>query len=149
MRVFEKRCRFVRRVLVFGTFDVLHRGHIHFLKQARRKGGWLIASVARDEYVRTAKRREPFHHEGERITRLLETGLVDEAYLSDEDVGSYGVIVESRPDVVCFGHDQSMLRNHLEAWLKRRKCEIRTYVLDAFHPERYKSSIIIPPKNDE
>jgi len=137
------------RVLVFGTFDVLHPGHIYFLTQARKKGGWLIASVARDSYVRSAKRREPYHHQGARIEKLLETGLVDEAYLSDEDVGSYGVVAKSKPDVVCFGHDQGSLRRHFESWLVGQHLDIVTHVIEAYHPDRYKSSIIIPMKDRE
>jgi FAD synthetase len=139
----------MKRVLVFGTFDVLHPGHIYFLRQAKRKGDWLIASVARDEYVRQTKRREPVHLQGERIEKLLETGLVDEAHLSDEDVGNYGVVSRAKPNVVCFGHDQSSLRSNFEGWLEERELSIATHVVSAFHPERYKSSIINPMKYRE
>ena len=137
----------MKRVLIFGTFDALHPGHLSFLKQARRKGKWLIASVARDDYVRVRKNREPLHHEGERITRLLATGLVDQAYLSDEDVGTFRIIERSNPDVVCFGHDQSELKKNLETWLKKPgnplRGKIETYTLKAHRRDRFNSSQII------
>lgn len=137
----------MKRVLVFGTFDLLHPGHISFLTQARSKGDWLIASVARDTYVRARKKREPFHGEDERLRRLLDTGLVQEAHLSDADTGSYRIIEKTKPDVICFGHDQHALKAHLDAWLAEHpdatEHPVETYVLEAHRPEVYKSSKII------
>jgi FAD synthetase len=139
----------VKKVLVFGTFDLLHPGHLSFLRQAKRKGSRLIASIARDEYVRERKHREPCRHDYERLTRVLETGLVDEAYLSDEELGSFAIVERCRPDVVCFGHDQDLLRKHLLEWIATRGesigCRPATFTLEAHHPERYKSSKIRRP----
>jgi cytidyltransferase-like protein len=44
-------------VMVFGTFDFLHKGHLNFFKQARSlaKNPYLIASVARDYNVKRIK----------------------------------------------------------------------------------------------
>lgn len=130
----------MKRVLVFGTFDSLHPGHLSFLKQAKRQGTWLIASVARDAYVRKHKNREPIHHEGERLAGLLASGLVDEAHYSDATVGSYAIIDRAKPNLICLGHDQNRLREHLDEWLQRTKHDIPLKVMKPHHPERYKSS---------
>ncbi len=131
---------------MFGTFDVLHPGHLNFLKQARSHGTWLIVSVARDSFVRSMKGREPLHGEGQRITNVLDTGLVDEAHLSDRTIGTYGIIKKTDPDVICLGHDQDRLRQDLERWLKENDLHIETRVMKPYFPEKYKSSRIIPLK---
>ena len=48
------------RIMVFGTFDGIHRGHLHFFKQARGlvKNPYLIVSVARDVNVKRIKGRK-------------------------------------------------------------------------------------------
>ena len=138
----------MKRVLVFGTFDSLHPGHVSFLKQARRTGSWLIASVARDSYVRKYKNREPIHHEGERLTGLLKSGLVNEAHYSDESVGSYAIVDRVKPDLICLGHDQNRLHEHLVSWLSSRDNKIPIRVMKPHHPDRYKSSKLIKPQRE-
>ena len=53
------------RVMVFGTFDGLHQGHLNFFKQARNlsKNSYLIVSVARDKNVKKIKGRLPYLNE--------------------------------------------------------------------------------------
>jgi len=137
----------MKRALVFGTFDIIHPGHRSFLRQARRKGRWLVASVARDRFIREMKGRDPIHTEQERITQLLETGLVKEAYLADEQIGTYAILERARPDVICFGHDQDALRQNLIDWLARHDLHIPTCTLRPYKPHRYKSSKIIQLRN--
>ncbi len=132
----------MRTVLVFGTFDVVHPGHRFFLEQARKRGDRLVASIARDAFVARFKRKRPVHDENERLKHVLETGLVDEATLSDEATGTYSVIERVRPDVVCLGHDQEALRGDLLAWLEARGLRLEVETLNAFEPQRYKSSIL-------
>ena len=134
----------MKRALVFGTFDSIHPGHKSFLKQAKRKGRWLIASIARDAFVKQAKGRKPVHSEQERLTYILETGLVNEAYLADEKIGTYTTVVRAHPDVICFGHDQRELQKDLEKWLKTQSLDIETCTLKAYKPERFKSSKLLP-----
>ena len=133
----------MKRAMVFVSFDIIHPGHLIFLRQARRKGRWLIASVARDGFIKTEKKREPVHTEQERLTELLETGIVKEAYLADEKIGTYATVLRAKPDVICLGHDQEKLQANLVEWMKAEKLEIPIYVLKAYKPDRYKSSKII------
>ena len=133
----------MKRTLVFGTFDIIHRGHKSFLRQARKKGRWLIVSVARDGFIREVKGRDPIHSEQERITQLLETGLVKEVYLADEQIGTYTTVIRAKPDTICFGHDQDRLRENLCRWLEENGMKIPTCTLKAHRAHRYKSSKII------
>jgi FAD synthetase len=125
----------VRTVLVFGTFDRLHPGHLRFLAAARERGDRLVASVSRDEFVRVVKRKTPLHPQGERVRRLLDGGLVDEARLSDSVPESYTILNQVRPDLICLGYDQRRLRRSLVRWMKRRGARIALEVLPHF-PEQ-------------
>ena len=47
---------FMKKVMVFGTFDGLHEGHLDFFRQAREYGDYLIVAVARDVNVKKIKK---------------------------------------------------------------------------------------------
>ena len=129
-------------VLVFGTFDVIHPGHLSFLRQAKKRGDRLVASIARDAFVERFKGKRPQHNQEQRIRHIKETGLVDDAYLSDEVQGTYSLVDRIRPQVICLGHDQDMLRSDLERYLAEHPREIALVSLDPYKPEIYKSSRI-------
>ena len=127
-------------VLVFGTFDLMHPGHMNFLSQAREFGERLVASIARDGFVQRVKGKAPAQGEQERLKQVLASGLVDEAYLSDEKTGTYSIVERIGPDIICFGHDQDELKMNLEIWLKERELETRLYTLKPYKPHRFKTS---------
>jgi FAD synthetase len=129
-------------VLVFGTFDVIHPGHLSFLRQAKKRGDRLVASIARDAFVERFKGKRPQHSQEQRIRHIKETGLVDDAYLSDKVQGTYSLVDRIKPQVICLGHDQDMLRNDLEKFLAEHPREIELVSLDPYKPEIYKSSRI-------
>ena len=113
-----------RRVLVFGTFDGLHAGHLFFLKQAKREGDLLFVSVARDSYVRELKNKSPKKNELERLETIRQCSYVEDAELSDETQGSYGVIQKFIPDVIVLGFDQKELESSIKKWMSENKREI-------------------------
>ena len=130
----------MRKVLVFGAFDVIHPGHINFLKQARDYGDYLVVSVARDSYIIGWKGKTPIHTEEVRRQYLLETSLVDEVLLGDEVPGTYGLVARIRPDVVCVGYDQEAFRESISEWLQANLPTTEIVTLAPFRPEIYKSS---------
>lgn len=134
----------MRTVLVFGTFDVIHPGHLSFLRQAAARGDRLVVSIARDEFVLRIKGKRPLHSEERRRKRILETGLVDEAFLSDPVQGTYSLVKRLEPDVVCLGHDQDELKADLAAWLEANGLSVGRVTLEPYKPEVYKTSKIAP-----
>ena len=114
----------MRTVLVFGTFDLLHAGHRFVLEQARRHGDRLVVSLARDQFVRSWKGKQPRHPEGERARRLRESGLADEVRLSDPEPRSFALLAEIRPDLICLGHDQRELGRALREWMRANRTRI-------------------------
>lgn len=63
-------------VLVGGCFDILHFGHIQFLKKAKETGDYLIIALEPDERI-FQKNRNPIHTQEERAENLLALESVD------------------------------------------------------------------------
>jgi cytidyltransferase-like protein len=126
----------LKTVLVFGTFDALHSGHIYFLKQAHNFGDRLVVSLARDEFVGSFKGKNTEHSERERTARLLDTGLVEEVYLSDRIPGSYDLLLKIKPDLICLGYDQDLLEENLRSWLQGRELQIQLEKLQCAPTDR-------------
>ncbi len=136
----NKECK-PREVLVFGAFDELHPGHLHFLKRARDFGDRLVVALARDKIILELKGHKPTYTFDERKADLEKTGLVDQVHKGDHALGNYRVLSIERPDVIALGHDQEDLEKDLKRWMVKYSVPIPLVHLDAFKPEEYKSSL--------
>lgn len=130
----------MKKVLVFGTFDNLHRGHLSFLKQARKHGDYLVVVVTRDLNVKRAKRREPFNNERKRVAGLKK--FADRVLLGEKKV-TYKLIKKISPDVICIGYDQRPSVSSARKILNRMGMgKIVLKKMKPYRPAIYKSSIL-------
>jgi rfaE bifunctional protein nucleotidyltransferase chain/domain len=93
--------------LVFtnGCFDILHKGHITYLNEAKKSGDVLIVGVNSDASVRKLKGDErPVTNEQDRMFALDNLKAVDYVILFKEDT-PYNLINAIRPDVLVKGGD--------------------------------------------
>ncbi len=92
------------KVLAGGAFNILHPGHIHFLREAKALGDSLIVVIASDKTVTKNKDRLlfPARERGERVDAL---SFVDNVVTGDENDMSI-VVREIKPDIVAIGYDQ-------------------------------------------
>lgn len=60
----------MRRVLTYGTFDLLHYGHIRLLKRAKELGDYLIVALSTDEFNSTKGKKA--YHDYETRKKMLE-----------------------------------------------------------------------------
>jgi len=145
--------RRLKKCLVFGTFDILHPGHLNFFEQAKRKGGFLTVVVARDENVKKIKRKIPRNNEKKRRQVVKECGLVDRIVLGNkwgnnkdrlgEKNDRYRIIAKERPDIICLGYDQKVDVKELKNVLREFDLKDTEVVrLKAYQPEKYKSSLL-------
>lgn len=124
----------MKKVLVGGTFDLIHSGHIYFLKRASELGR-VIVVVARDSTVKKLKGRPPIIPETQRLEVIREIKYVSEAYLGNE--GDPLKIVEKlRPDIILLGPDQNMDEEWLKRELERRGLEIEVKRLNEVYNEQ-------------
>jgi FAD synthetase len=118
------------KVMATGTFDLLHLGHIYFLKEAKKLGDKLSVVVATDTTVRRLK-HEPVNPEEIRLNLIKELKIVDEAYLGHED-DMYEIVEEIEPDIIALGfdqlHDEKKIKNDLE----KRKINVKVVRLAEF-----------------
>ncbi len=114
-----------KKVLVAGTFDIIHAGHIRFLREAW-KLGLVYAVVARDKNVQKFKGRLPIMPENMRLEVVSSIKYVYKALLGD-DTDLLKPVERVRPDIIFLGPDQPMDEKFLKRELERRgiKAEVR------------------------
>lgn len=131
-----------RIVLVFGTFDFLHIGHIAFLHGAKKKGNMLVVAVARDSVVKEIKKTAPIHNEKERKAIVSELSCVDKVVFGDRKLGQYAILKKVHPDVVAVGYDQQAFETDLQRYIHAHGLHMLVARIPAYKPKTRKSSII-------
>lgn len=66
-----------KKVLAGGCFDILHIGHIKFLKAAKAQGDILIIALESDEFIKKNKKRKPYHSQQDRAEILSSLEFTD------------------------------------------------------------------------
>jgi FAD synthetase len=128
----------MRKVLVFGTFDGVHRGHINFLKQSKKFGDELIVVVTRDANVKRQKGRRPARSEKIRLREIRK--FADKSVLGERKI-TYKLIKKINPDVICVGYDQRPTVSQTRKILNRigmRHVKIKK--MKPYKSHKYKSS---------
>ena len=109
-----------KRVVATGVFDLLHLGHIHFLRAARELGDELVVIVANDATVRRMK-REPVMPAAVRAEMVAALKPVDQALVGREGNMLDIVVEEIKPHIIVLGYDQELFEpKALEAKLAER-----------------------------
>ncbi|MGL4909442.1 MAG: D-glycero-beta-D-manno-heptose 1-phosphate adenylyltransferase [Bacteroidales bacterium] len=94
-----------RIVFTNGCFDILHRGHVEYLAQARALGSKLVVGLNTDASIRRLKgKSRPLQDEAARAMVLASLQCVSYVVLFDEDT-PYELIKLSQPDVLVKGAD--------------------------------------------
>jgi FAD synthetase len=129
------------KAIVFGTFDILHEGHLNLFRQAKKHADFLIAVVGRDGNVEAIKGKKPRNSQSSRLLAVYNAEEVDLAVLGGKD-DPYKVIEEQKPDVICLGYDQNSYAEKLDDELGKRGIKAKIVRLEPYMPEKYKSSKI-------
>ncbi|MBI5043456.1 MAG: D-glycero-beta-D-manno-heptose 1-phosphate adenylyltransferase [Nitrospirae bacterium] len=92
-------------VFTNGCFDILHVGHVRYLKEAKGYGDILIVAVNSDSSVKSIKGdKRPIVSQSERAEVVAALEMVDYVTMFDEDT-PYNVIKKLQPDVLIKGGD--------------------------------------------
>ena len=130
----------MKKVLVFGTFDILHKGHEYFLHEAKKLGE-LTVVIARDKTVEEVKQKKPLNNQEVRLKSMQGLGIGDKVVLGQ--IGDkYKIIEEVSPDIICLGYDQEVFTGGLKEELLKRKISAKIIRMSGFKPDKYKSSIL-------
>lgn len=128
-----------KKVLVFGTFDIVHAGHIHMLNEAKDCGDYLTVIVSRDDTTTQVKGNAPIYNENDRVEAVQKLSIADKVRLGNLGEDKYEVIREEDPDIIGLGYDQVAFVDKLKENIKEG---IEIVKLTAYKPEIYKSSKI-------
>ncbi len=133
------------RIMVFGTFDIVHPGHKHFFAQARKLAGkhepFLIVSLARDKNVIRIKGKVPTSNELKRLKRIKALSEVDRAVLGA--IGNHiPHIVKEKPEIIALGYDQSAYVGGLRVALSKEGVKVKIARMKPHLPNKYKTSLL-------
>jgi FAD synthetase len=127
-------------VMCFGTFDLLHLGHLDYFKQAKKYGDTLIVVIARD-VTKKSEAKEPIFAENERKELVNALEIVDDAVLGYPD-NHLKIIMEKKPDVLCLGYDHPVNEKELAERLLKLHLYPRIVRCKGYKEEKHKSGRI-------
>lgn len=95
----------MRKIITYGTYDLLHQGHINLLRRAKELGDYLIVGVTNDSFDRERGKLNVRNNVLERVEAVRATGFADQIIIEDyvgqkiDDIQKYDV------DVFAIGSD--------------------------------------------
>lgn len=95
----------MKKVITYGTYDLLHQGHLNLLKRAKALGDYLIVGVTNDNFDRERGKLNVRNNVLERVEAVRATGLADQIIIEDyvgqkiDDIQKYDV------DIFAIGSD--------------------------------------------
>ena len=133
----------MKKVITYGTFDLLHYGHINLLKRAKALGDYLIVALSSDKFNVIKGKRSFFNFE-ERKTILESIKYVDEVIMEDAWEQKITDIKKYNIDIFVIGNDWEgkfdFLKDYCEVVYLPRTPDIST--------TQIKKYLQLPNKND-
>lgn len=108
----------MKKVITYGTYDLLHQGHINLLRRAKELGDYLIVGVTNDNFDRDRGKLNVRNNVLERVEAVKATGLADQIVIEDyvgqkiDDIQKYGV------DIFAIGSDWEGKFDYLNEFCK-------------------------------
>ena len=106
------------KVITYGTYDLLHQGHINLLRKAKELGDYLIVGVTSDSFDRGRGKLNVRNNVLERVEAVKATGYADEVIIEDyigqkiDDIQKYNV------DIFAIGSDWEGKFDYLNEFTK-------------------------------
>lgn len=129
----------MKKVLAFGTFDILHPGHIYFLQKAKSLGDYLIVSLATDRNVKKIKGRLPHHSKVDRKALISALRFVDKVVVGAQQ-DYLGHIAKLKPQIIALGYDQQAFTKGLKEKLAAIGLKVKLVRIKPYRPGLYKTS---------
>lgn len=94
------------KVIVNGTFDIVHRGHIELLNYAKSTGNYLLVCIDTDRRVKKLKgKTRPINNQNDRKFLLENLKSVDRVELFDSEEELENILKAFEPDIMVKGSD--------------------------------------------
>lgn len=108
----------MKKVITYGTYDLLHQGHINLLRRAKELGDYLIVGVTSDSFDRGRGKLNVRNNVLERVEAVKATGFADEVIIEDyvgqkiDDIQKYDI------DIFAIGSDWEGKFDYLNEYCK-------------------------------
>ena len=139
--------KIAKKILVAGTFDILHPGHIYLINEAAKMGDVYVI-VATDENRKKYSGEAPIVPELQRLEVIKNLKNVKDAKLGRHDNDTLKTVEDINPDVILLGPDQKFSVEKLSNALKMKGLgHIEVRRLDHFYDKfKLHSSSLIKKK---
>ncbi len=141
----NRRAKNTVKIMVFGTFDGLHLGHLNFFKQARNLSGslgsFLIVSIARDKNVFRIKGKYPDMREKKRLSIIKKLKIADRVVLAGLR-NHIPHIKKENPDIIALGYDQRAYVKGLQKSLANKGIFVEIKRLRPYKQKIYKNRLL-------
>lgn len=111
-----------KTIITFGTFDLLHVGHVKILERARQLGNRLVVGVSSDAFNYSKKHKYPVYSEADRMEIIKAIKYVDEVFLEESFEKKLEYIQNYKADILVMGSDWEGKFDYLS-----EHCEVRTF----------------------
>lgn len=118
-----------KSIVVAGTFDILHPGHVFLISEAA-KIGEVTVIVARDANVLRAKGHPVVIPEAQRLFMVRALKDVSKAILGNTGADFLAIIQQLNPDILLLGPDQKVSLEDIQKELKRRGLKTKVQRLE-------------------
>ncbi len=95
----------MKRVITYGTYDLLHEGHINLLRRAKALGDYLIVGVTNDSFDRERGKLNVRDNVLERVEAIRATGIADKIIIEDYVGQKIDDIIKYEVDIFAIGSD--------------------------------------------
>ena len=95
----------MKRVITYGTFDLLHFGHVRLLERAKALGDYLIVGVTAEDFDKARGKINVEQSLMERIEAVKKTGLADEVIVEEYEGQKIDDIQRYDIDIFAIGSD--------------------------------------------
>jgi len=92
-------------IVTFGTFDLLHIGHINILEKAKKLGHKLIVGISTDKFSYEKKKRHPIYNQNDRKKILESLKFVDEVFFEESFEQKREYMLKYKADIFVMGND--------------------------------------------
>jgi rfaE bifunctional protein nucleotidyltransferase chain/domain len=129
-------------VLAGGCFDILHYGHVSFIRKAREAGDVLVLLLESDEFIISAKKKKPVHTQQQRAEILASLEYVDYVVLlpllKDPNNDYEKIVKEIHPTIITYTSGDTQ-----ELQKKKFAKEVNAEILEIPYLSSFSSSQLI------
>ncbi len=108
----------MKKVITYGTYDLLHEGHINLLRRAKELGDYLIVGVTNDSFDRERGKLNVRNNVLERVDAVKATGLADQIIIEDYIGQKIDDILKYDVDIFAIGSDWEGKFDYLNEYCK-------------------------------